>query len=177
MEYISRDRRQTDYCKHYVHDCAVRPGAGCFRKDIIVSRPISEMPAFVNGLFTDICEVLFETATNVKVRMAEPGSLITYPVQWDSPKQRAAFFASNGFGKGIPYKRTGAYERSWTVERQPLGTTLHAPHPAGAIGGTASGWQSKIHRNRWNHVVKVLFEELAKIPDAISNKFSVRSRT
>jgi hypothetical protein len=141
-----------------------------------MTQPISELPEFLNGLLTDMRDVLFETATNVKTRMSEPGTPIQYPVQWDSEKQRRAFFATNGFGKGIPYTRDGGYERSWTVDRQPLGATLHAPHPAGAIGGMASGWQSSIHRNRWNNLIKVLFDELGKIPDAISNKFTVRSR-
>ncbi len=141
-----------------------------------MSRPISELTPFISGLFTDIRDVLFDTASNVKTRMAEPGAPITYPVQWDSAKQRNAYFASNGFGKGIPYKRTGAHGRSFSVERKPLGSTIHAPHPAGAVSGTPAGWQSRIHRNRWIHIVKVLFEELAKIPDAISNKFTVRSR-
>ena len=142
----------------------------------MMGKPISEFPAFVDGLFTDIRDVLFETATNVKVRMAESGQPVTYPIQWDSERQRRAYFATNGFGGGIPYRRTGAYERSWVAQRQPFGASLHAPHPAGAIGGTPQGWQSKIHRNRWNYLLKVLFEELAKIPQAIGNKFSVRSR-
>lgn len=34
---------------------------------------------------------------------------------WTSERQRRAFFASNGFGKGIPYKRTGRMNRSWEV--------------------------------------------------------------
>lgn len=34
---------------------------------------------------------------------------------WTSEKQRRAFFATNGFGKGIPYKRTGKLNRSWEV--------------------------------------------------------------
>lgn len=140
-----------------------------------MTQPVSELPEFLTGFYNDLRDVLFETASNVKTRMSETGQPIQYPVQWDSEKQRRAFFATDGFGRGIPYSRIGAYERSWAVERKPLGTTLHAPHPAGAIGGTASGWQSRIHRNRRNNLIKVLFEELAKIPDAISNKFSVRS--
>lgn len=36
-----------------------------------------------------------------------------YPVHWKSAKQRRAFFATNGFGGGIPYQRTGALARGW----------------------------------------------------------------
>ncbi len=34
---------------------------------------------------------------------------------WTSEKQRRAFFATNGFGRGIPYKRTGKLNKSWEV--------------------------------------------------------------
>jgi hypothetical protein len=36
----------------------------------------------------------------------KPGA-VKYPIQWTSEKQRRAYFATNGFGAGIPYRRTG----------------------------------------------------------------------
>jgi hypothetical protein len=141
-----------------------------------VSKPISELPQFLTDFGLGIVEILQETAENVKSRMSEAGKPVTYPINWDSEKQRRAFFASDGFGGGIPYQRTGQYEASWTVERQPLGAHLAAPSPAAAIGGFPAGWQSRIHRGRWNNLTRVLFEELAKIPDEISNLFQVLGR-
>lgn len=41
-----------------------------------------------------------------------------YPIQWKSAKQRKAYFASNGFGKGIPYKRDHALARGWKTSLQ-----------------------------------------------------------
>lgn len=43
-----------------------------------------------------------------------PGK-VKYPIQWTSEKQRRAFFATDGFGHGIPYKRTGGLVKSWHV--------------------------------------------------------------
>lgn len=40
----------------------------------------------------------------------EPGSVV-HPLLWDSDKQRKAYFATNGFGQGIPYKRRTAPNR------------------------------------------------------------------
>ena len=141
-----------------------------------MSRPISELPQFIKDLFVDMQDVLFVTAESIRLRMSEPGKPSTSPVQWDSEKQRKAYFASNGFGAGIPYHRTGDYERGWAVERKPMGVALVNPFPAaGAVGGLPSGWQSKIHRNRWNYLLQILSEELSKLPDAIRNKFQVRS--
>ena len=38
------------------------------------------------------------------------------PYQWQSEKQRRAYFATNGFGGGIPYRRTGTLKNSWEVK-------------------------------------------------------------
>lgn len=143
-----------------------------------MSRPISEMPAFVKSLIEDLGGVLFDTAMRVKERMAQPGKPRnpSEKVDWDSIAQKRGYFASGGFGAGIPYTPTHKYELSWQAERTSFGAIAHAPHPAGAIGGIPSGWQSRIHRGRRPHLLTVLFEELARIPQEISNKFSVRGR-
>jgi len=39
-----------------------------------------------------------------------------YPIQWTSDKQRKAYFASDGFGAGIPYRRTGKLAQSWEID-------------------------------------------------------------
>lgn len=38
-----------------------------------------------------------------------------YPLEWESERQRRAYFATDGFGKGIPYRRTHAFVRGWHV--------------------------------------------------------------
>lgn len=142
-----------------------------------MSRPFTDLTPFVLGLFTDVRDVLFETAQNIKGRLVE-GEPVRYPIDWDSPKQKRAFFATNGFGQGIPYRRTHTMVNNTNVERVALGTNLRIPHPGGAVfglPGSPSTWQSRIHRNRWVYLLKVLFEELDKIPEAINNKFTVRA--
>jgi len=37
------------------------------------------------------------------------------PYQWQTPKQRRAYFASDGFGGGIPYTRTDTLVNSWEL--------------------------------------------------------------
>ncbi|RMG82102.1 MAG: hypothetical protein D6712_15200 [Chloroflexi bacterium] len=44
---------------------------------------------------------------------ADPGKVV-YPIQWTSDRQRRAFFATDGFGRGIPTYRTGRV-RQWGV--------------------------------------------------------------
>ena len=49
---------------------------------------------------------------SLKVEPKKP----TYPLRWKSKKQRAAYFATNGFGHGIPYQRTGKLLNSYDVQ-------------------------------------------------------------
>ncbi len=44
----------------------------------------------------------------------EPGAVV-YPIRWTSERQRRAYFATNGFGAGIPYRRTHKLVGSWRV--------------------------------------------------------------
>lgn len=57
-----------------------------------------------------------------------------YPLRWKSERQRRAFFATNGFGGGIPHIRTGALEAAWfsTLEFYADGGALTIANPAEA---------------------------------------------
>jgi len=54
-----------------------------------------------------------------------PGS-VARPIAWESEKQRRAFFATGGFGGGIPYSRTGEFFRAFDVlsNRRDLSTRI-----------------------------------------------------
>lgn len=41
-----------------------------------------------------------------------------YPLRWASEKQRRAFFATDGFGRGIGAERTHALSQGWKVDVQ-----------------------------------------------------------
>lgn len=48
----------------------------------------------------------------LRVLRTEPGP-VKYPIRWTSVKQRKAFFASNGFGRGIPAVRSHELANGW----------------------------------------------------------------
>lgn len=126
---------------------------------------------FPNGTM----RVLEATAKRVQKRMNVEGEEITYPVQWDSQKQRRAFFATNGFGKGIPYQRTFGSASTWQVQTFSGGVSLSAPHPAGAVSGmpNRNWWQSRIHRGRWPWLKTELYAELARLPAEIMEALKI----
>lgn len=92
---------------------------------------------------------------NAQYELQQPAPPPTYPINWDSEKQRRAFFATAGFGAGIPYNRSGRYNAGWVVEKTGMGvqrayTLRHKWNKAKHVGGDyKGGGQSRIHRNRW----------------------------
>lgn len=122
-----------------------------------------------------------ETLTEIKRQMSAPGKPITYPVQWDSEKQRRYVIAKLREEGNLPYTRTDAYRNGWKLAKTPDGFSLSNAHPAGAIGGTLKGdslasltsWQSKIHRGRWPNILAVAREQIGKLPKRIMDKLTI----
>jgi hypothetical protein len=128
---------------------------------------LTKTPSAAAGV---IEEIAFRIRDRMNVRQP-----VQYPINWDSEKQRRAFFATNGFGHGIPYVRTG--EAVWTVTK-PFEdeVNLFAPHPAGPVFGRMPDggfWQSNIHRGTWPALLPVLMQEIARIPAAIREKLKI----
>lgn len=101
-------------------------------------------------------------------------------VRWDSEKQKRAYFATNGFGGGIPYVRTGTYGRSWYIRRNPRNARAMAGYSlisnaeqrgrrySKYVGGDAYGnSQSRIHQNRWAKVRNSVEKETKSLPATI----------
>lgn len=54
-----------------------------------------------------------EISTRLTERMQEEEGRPALPINWDSERQRKAFFGTDGFGGGIPHVRTGEVAASW----------------------------------------------------------------
>lgn len=92
-----------------------------------------------------------QTAERIAKRMRKWGSPIIYPVEWDSDLQRRAFFASDGFGAGIPTQRTGAIPDAWEAHQVGNGAVVENVAPGAVfVNGDEFGMsQSRIHQGRW----------------------------
>ncbi len=107
-------------------------------------------------------------AQDMQKTMRQPGESPTHPIQWDSPKQRSAFFATNGFGGGIPHKRTGEYEKSFKIEAIGSGVKFYSDSPAlPFVGGNAFGLvRSGIHTGRWVLLQTAVQDGLSRMKQA-----------
>ena len=126
---------------------------------------------------------LESAAKRVQRRMQEPGKPSTSPVHWDSIRQMQAFFASNGFGGGIPYRRRGIYEKGWQIRRSPNGTDLsNRTRGARFIGGLPSGGdlspgkkQSSIHKGRYRLLRPTVDEEIKKLHQDVIDRLRIEA--
>ena len=105
-----------------------------------------------------------DTMQTIIADLAPGGDAVEYPIMWDTARQRRAFFASNGFGRGIPTERTGAIEHGFKVV--PLGSAAIAraalrneqPGAKYVYGDGAGEGQSSIHRGRWDNFHAVMID-------------------
>lgn len=87
------------------------------RVDVNIEQPMVQL--LVDGLpgrLQAACEdALVKVGPEMVRRLRTyPGS-VKYPIAWTSERQRRAYFATNGFGAGIPYRRTGGLAAGWSV--------------------------------------------------------------
>lgn len=107
----------------------------------------------------------------IKTRLSQPAPKPDHPIQWESEKQKRAFFATDGFGGGIPTRRTGRNIRGWNLIKLEDGYSLkNEEKGAFFIWGDLfkRKSQSRIHAGRWPQSKIVTFEELDQLPEAIA---------
>lgn len=86
----------------------------------------------------------------------EPGP-VKHPVEWESDKQRKAFFATDGFGRGIGAERTHDLSQSWGIVKSMFGNDIvvrfdnpqpYAAFVYGSLSKTNPGdYQQRMHKN------------------------------
>jgi hypothetical protein len=109
---------------------------------------------------------IYRTAQRIVAKMRMPGDPSTSPVNWDSEKQRKAYFASDGFGRGIPTHRSGNYQKGFQIVSLPDGyQVINDEQGAAYIGGDVTGHgQSMIHVGRWPVLANAVSVEIRELP-------------
>jgi hypothetical protein len=143
-------------------------------------RGVKELKAGLNKLRHQIPMGMLETlglaANEIKREMFRAGKKPTYPIQWDSTKQRKAFFATDGFGGGIPHKRTQNTQLGWRVIKFENGFNVGNPlsHAVYVYGSTKSAKrQSRIHKGRWPLFARTWPGIIEKLPRNIQARLKI----
>ena len=137
-----------------------------------------DLTQFAEGLPCVVAQPIRRALERARATLSKPAPHPTYPIEWDSDRQRAAYYASGGFGRGIPYQRNGEYEKGWQVQEISAGEGAgygymlgNAVEHAQYVQGDTHGYgQSRIHRGRWPLLSNVLTAALAKLPDEIRSE-------
>lgn len=77
-------------------------------------------------ILDNVVDALAPTALSALQR--QPGTAVR-PRDWQSERQRRAYFATNGFGAGIPYRRTGKLAASWEMYAKDGTIVISNPSP------------------------------------------------
>lgn len=120
----------------------------------------------------------YEAMQLIRKRLQVPGKRVTYPIDWDTLRQMRAFFASDGFGGGIPHIRTGATAAGFTISKLPQGFEINnlkrgAVH---VFGNALRQRQSRIHRRNWTKFRDIVDAVVKKLPKSIIATLTLKSR-
>jgi hypothetical protein len=95
-----------------------------------------------------------------------PGSKKGERFQWTSAKQRAAFFATNGFGRGIPTQRSFQLRWGWKVQGKGRSQTVINDTPYTRWVKTDADQQIGLKQRGWDTIETDLRERQPKITEA-----------
>lgn len=129
--------------------------------DPSVFKPVYDLPKKAEQQFRNEMQSKVRPAVQREVDRTvgrTPGP-VKRPFEFATDRSRRAYFATNGFGKGLPYRRTGQLEASWIVA---VGTQLRSPFvliynnktygkyvygPRQVPGHRRTGWGKDIERD------------------------------
>lgn len=121
---------------------------------------------------------IYDLMLDVRAVMRTPGSTPTYPIKWDSDKQRRYVLAMLREADNLPYRRTNALPRAWDIQKLPNGYRLFNPEQAAVyIYGNYEGQrQSRIHEGRHPIAQETIEIGLQRLPQEIESKISYYAR-
>jgi hypothetical protein len=140
----------------------------------------------IPGKLNRAADKTLKSASEEVVRiMKRPGRLPTYPIPWDSLKQKIAVIIKLKKRGELPYRRKNAYVNGWQNLKTESGYESEnighqALFMAGAVSGTYPGavhvtstGQSHIQAGRWRLVKPVVDAVLARMPQKLIETIQV----
>jgi hypothetical protein len=123
----------------------------------INNKPVEGTLAFIEHYQAVFREELQTTHDEIEPYVIQdlevtPGN-VHYPIEWQSERQRRAFFATNGFGGGIPYQRTGKLALAWEFVVEGNSVVIRNRNPAspfvyGSLALSNQGaFKQRMHEN------------------------------
>lgn len=121
---------------------------------------------------------IYDMMLEAKSILSTPGSPVSYPVNWDSEKQRIYVISMLRERNNLPYQRTGALPDAWKIEKAGDGYIMYNPQPAAVYvyGNYEGARQSRIHRGRHPVMQEVLETRIQGLPSEIEQAITYYGR-
>jgi hypothetical protein len=113
---------------------------------------------------------IYNVMVRSKARLSKPGKKPTYPIKWDSLRQKIKVLIILRYVlREMPYRRRDLYRKAFRIIKQEEGYDLaNDMDRASAISGDAEGkGQSRIFQGRYPIMREVIDEEMEKLPTAV----------
>jgi len=113
---------------------------------------------------------IYQVVLRSRTRMRKPAPRPTYPIPWDSLRQKIKVLIILRYSLGgPPYRRTDTYRNSFVIQKLQQGYALtnesdRATHLTGDAEGVG---QIRMARGRYLIMRKVIDEEMLKLPSAV----------
>lgn len=143
-----------------------------------VDETVQDFERFGHEVEDAVLDEINKVAEQIVDEMTEPAPAPIYPIQWDSDTQRKAFFATDGFGGGIPHVRTLQTESAWQAIPMDDGTEIQNPlsHSVFVYGTYENpDLQSDIHVDNQKAYKTVVDYILGKLPENIRQRIEIVS--
>lgn len=121
---------------------------------------------------------IYDMMREIRKTLRKPGKRPTYPIQWDSDKQRRFVLAMLRAKNNLPYQRTNRLPSGWEIERTGDGYKLYnSAAPAVYVYGNFEGArQSRIHQGRHPVMQEVAEAAIQNLPPQIEQHISYYGR-
>ena len=157
-----------------------------------VRETISKLNRLPKSLENAAMPAFKKSAETIRRIMARPGLPVTYPIHWDSLKQKIFVILKLKKENNLPYERTNEHVNSWEVSPVSNGSGVNGyqvssiGHKAVFLHGTVTGHlngavhvqpsgQSHIFKDRWRLIRPVLDSVLSRLPENILKEFRIES--
>lgn len=144
------------------------------------AKPVAALlKRFGEQVVVDVQDELFDAQNRIKDELSVPGTQVAHPVKWSgeedsrlhTTKQQRAFFASEGFGGGIPHERTDRHVKGWKVTRLTNGSMIENNVKGSKMlyGDFRGQGQAPMFQGAWVLFRRVVDGVYAKLPITVMN--------
>lgn len=121
---------------------------------------------------------IYNTMLAMRRELRTPAPRPTYPIRWDSDRQRRYVLAMLRARDDLPYQRTGELPAAWEIVPARNGYRLENPKSAALYlyGDHSGSGQSNIHAGRHPLMAVVVENHIMELPPDIENHISYYAR-